>query len=79
MSLVPGFGGQSFIPETTQKLRQLSQWLNEGEMSVPIQVDGGVTAENAASCVDAGASLLVAGSAVFGTADAGEAIRRIRP
>ena len=78
MSVVPGFGGQSFIPETTQKLRQLSQWLKESEMNAPIQVDGGVSPENAASCIDAGASLLVAGSAVFGSADAGEAIRRMR-
>ncbi len=79
MSVAPGFGGQSFIPETPEKVRQLSHWLEENELEVPIQVDGGVTPDNASTCTDAGASSLVAGSAVFGAADAAEAIRRLRP
>ncbi len=79
MSVAPGFGGQSFIRETPMKVRQLSHWLDENDLDVPIQVDGGVTPDNAASCTDAGASSLVAGSAVFGAADAAEAIRRLRP
>jgi ribulose-phosphate 3-epimerase len=79
MSVVPGFGGQSFIPETPKKVRQLSQWLDENDLDVPIQVDGGVTPDNAATCTDAGASSLVAGSAVFGAPDAADAIRRLRP
>ncbi len=78
MSVVPGFGGQTFIPQTPEKVRQLSHWLRETELDVPIQVDGGVTPDNAAACTDAGASCLVAGSAVFKATDAADAIRRLR-
>jgi ribulose-phosphate 3-epimerase len=78
MSVAPGFGGQSFIPETPKKVAELRHWLDQQGLNVPIQVDGGVTPDNAASCIEAGASSLVAGSAVFGVADAAAAIRQLR-
>jgi ribulose-phosphate 3-epimerase len=66
MSVNPGFGGQSFIPTSTAKLRRARAFLPE---RVAIEVDGGVTAHNAAELIAAGANLLVAGSSVFGGRD----------
>jgi len=79
MSVMPGFGGQSFLPETPEKVGALRSWLDARGLTVPIQVDGGVTPDNAAACTQAGASSLVAGSAIFGAADAESAIRNLRP
>lgn len=79
MSVMPGFGGQSFLPETPEKVGALHSWLDARGLTVPIQVDGGVTPDNAAACTQAGASSLVAGSAIFGAADAESAIRNLRP
>ena len=78
MSVEPGFGGQSFKPGVLDKVRALRGILAERGLDVPIQIDGGVGPDNAAECRRAGASWLVAGSAVFGAADPAEAIRRIR-
>jgi len=69
MSVNPGFGGQSFIPHTLVKIRQLREMIDELSLQVKIEVDGGVTLENARSIVDAGADVLVAGSTVFKAAD----------
>ena len=74
MSVNPGFGGQKFIPYTLEKVRRLRQLLNERHLSTDIQVDGGVTLSNAEVLLDAGANVLVAGSAVF-KGDAGENTR----
>ncbi len=63
MSVNPGFGGQKFIPATLEKVRRVKAMI--GERSIEIEVDGGVTVENARSIADAGATVLVAGSAVF--------------
>jgi ribulose-phosphate 3-epimerase len=63
MSVNPGFGGQSFIPATLNKLREVRALV--GARPIDIEVDGGITAENAADVVQAGANVLVAGSAVF--------------
>jgi ribulose-phosphate 3-epimerase len=63
MSVNPGFGGQKFIPATLEKLRRLRAMI--GDRPIDLEVDGGVTAENAMDIVDAGANWLVAGSAVF--------------
>jgi len=63
MSVNPGFGGQSFIPQTLQKLRDLTAMI--GERDVRIEVDGGVNSLNASEIVSAGADVLVAGSATF--------------
>ena len=78
MSVNPGFGGQKFIPETVEKVRRLKKMIVEKNLEVMIQVDGGVTPENSKQLVEAGADVLVAGSAIFGVPDMGEAIRKIR-
>lgn len=66
MSVNPGFGGQSYIPTSTQKLVKLRQMLDErGLTHVEIEVDGGISLQNAAEVTEAGATILVAGSAIF--------------
>ena len=69
MSVNPGFGGQKFIPQTLSKIKQLRQLIDEKGLSVHIEIDGGVTLDNAKSIVDAGADVLVAGNTVFKAAD----------
>ncbi|MCJ8011263.1 ribulose-phosphate 3-epimerase [Paenibacillus sp. KQZ6P-2] len=79
MTVNPGFGGQQFIPRTVQKVRQVRQLLNEASLfDVHIEVDGGITSETAPLVADAGADVLVAGSAVFGQKDREAAIMAIR-
>lgn len=65
MSVNPGFGGQSFIPYSLKKIRELKQMILDRELKVDIQVDGGVNLENAKEILEAGANILVAGTAVF--------------
>ena len=74
MSIWPGYSGQAFMPEALDRVRELRALLPEG---VHVQVDGGVGTENVRALRDAGASLLVAGSAVFGADDAGAAYRTL--
>ncbi len=69
MSVNPGFGGQSFIPHTLTKIKELRQLIDGQSLNVKIEVDGGISLENAAAIVDAGADVLVAGSSVFKAAD----------
>jgi len=69
MSVNPGFGGQQFIPGTLAKIRELHQLIQETGSSALIEIDGGVTLENAASIIAAGAHVLVAGNTVFKAAD----------
>ncbi len=69
MSVNPGFGGQSFIPHTLLKIKQLREMIDERSLHVKIEVDGGVTLDNAKSIIDAGADVLVAGNTVFKSAD----------
>lgn len=66
MSVNPGFGGQSYIPGSTDKIRRLRRMLDEIGSTADLEVDGGVKAGNAAEIVAAGANVLVAGSAIFG-------------
>ena len=65
MSVNPGFGGQSFIEQTYDKVRMLKKIIKEKGASTLIEIDGGVTDENARKLIDAGADVLVAGSFVF--------------
>lgn len=65
MSVNPGFGGQSFITSQLRKIETLAAWIEKRGLSTLIEVDGGVNAQTARQCVDAGAKALVAGSAVF--------------
>ena len=71
MSVHPGFGGQKFIPESLDKIREVRAMLNEKNLETDIQVDGGIYVENVREVLDAGAYVIVAGSAVF-RGDAGE-------
>lgn len=74
MSVNPGFGGQSFIPRTLDKIRILKRMIQETGSSARIEIDGGVTLQNARTILDAGADILVAGNTVFGAADPVQAI-----
>lgn len=65
MSVNPGFGGQSFIPHTINKIKRMREMIDEQLLNVKIEIDGGVTLENAQMIVEAGADILVAGSSVF--------------
>ena len=65
MSVNPGFGGQKFIPYTVEKIKKLRKMLDEAGLKTDIQVDGGVTAANVRTLIEAGANVFVAGSAVF--------------
>ena len=69
MSVNPGFGGQKFIPHTFQKIRDLKSMIETKSLDIKIEVDGGVTLENASELVLAGATVLVAGNTVFKAAD----------
>ena len=71
MSVYPGFGGQKFIPESLDKIREVRAMLNEKNLETDIQADGGIYVENVREVLDAGANVIVAGSAVF-RGDAGE-------
>jgi ribulose-phosphate 3-epimerase len=78
MSVNPGFGGQKFIPESLNKIAELRSMINERGFATEIEVDGGVNPETAKLCVQAGATVLVAGSAVFNAPDQKEMIRQLR-
>jgi ribulose-phosphate 3-epimerase len=69
MSVNPGFGGQSFISHSIEKIKQLRKMINDLGAKVKIEVDGGVTLENAKHIIEAGADVLVAGNAVFKSGD----------
>lgn len=69
MSVEPGFGGQSFIPESPDKVRKLRKMIDEKGCDTLIEIDGGVSSENAGMLFEAGCDVLVAGSAVFKAAD----------
>lgn len=78
MSVNPGFGGQSFIPHTIYKIKQLKEMINEQLLNVKIEIDGGVTLENAKSILDAGADVLVAGNTVFKSSDPASTIAALK-
>ena len=75
MSVNPGFGGQSYIPESSARIRKVRQMLDERGLTAVIEVDGGVKLHNAAEIAAAGADILVAGSAVFGNGSITENMR----
>jgi ribulose-phosphate 3-epimerase len=79
MSVNPGFGGQSFIEGAVDKVRRLRAMIDARGLSVDIEVDGGINAETAKRVVEAGATVLVAGSHIFGAKDYAQAIRSLRP
>lgn len=78
MSVYAGFGGQSFIPESLERVRFIRQEITRRQLSTLIEVDGGINTKNAAAIFEAGADVLVAGSAVFHAKDPEKAIRLIK-
>lgn len=75
MSVNPGFGGQKFIPTSLDKVTRLRRLIDQRGLPVRIEIDGGVDLNNIRQVVDAGAEMIVSGSAVFGTDDPGAAVR----
>lgn len=78
MTVNPGFGGQSFIHSVLPKIREVADLVAEKNLDVEIEIDGGVNPETAKLCVEAGANVLVAGSAIYNQKDRAEAIQAIR-
>jgi len=78
MSVNPGFGGQKFIPHTYTKIKQLRRMIDERNLNVDIEIDGGVTEHNAADLIAAGATVLVAGNTVFNAADPMGMIKKLK-
>ncbi|KNF08747.1 ribulose-phosphate 3-epimerase Rpe [Gottschalkia purinilytica] len=67
MTVNPGFGGQSFIPQMKEKIKELRKWIDSKKLDIDIQVDGGIKLDNIKEVIDCGANVFVAGSAIFGT------------
>jgi ribulose-phosphate 3-epimerase len=78
MTVNPGFGAQKFIPHSIQKVKQLRKIIDEKKLNVLIEVDGGVTVENAKDLVEAGADVLVAGNTVFSSKDPLQTIKDLK-
>ena len=78
MTVEPGFGGQSFMHDQLPKIKKIREYIDTMAPGVELEVDGGVDAKTAAFCIEAGAEVLVAGSAVFGKADRAAAIQAIK-
>lgn len=78
MTVNPGFGGQQFIQSVLPKVKQLKNIMNERNLSIEIEIDGGVDEKTIVPCVEAGATVLVAGSAIYGKKDRMEALQTIR-
>ncbi len=75
MSVNPGFGGQKFVPTSLDKLRRLRRMIDDGGHRTRIEIDGGIDINNIGRVVEAGAEIIVAGSAVFGKRDAAQAVQ----
>ena len=78
MSVNPGFGGQSYIPVVTEKIKELKALIDEMNLDIDIEVDGGVKPSNIAEVVNAGANVIVAGSAIFNAGNIDEAVKTLR-
>jgi ribulose-phosphate 3-epimerase len=78
MSINPGFGGQKFLPLTYKKIREAKEMITAAGCNTLIEIDGGVTLENAASILEAGADVLVAGNTVFASSNPAETIARLK-
>ena len=78
MTVNPGFGGQSFIPAVLQKVKALAELKEQRGLSFEIEIDGGVNKDTVKDCVAAGATVVVAGSAIYGAADKGQALQQIK-
>ena len=78
MSVEPGFGGQSFIPEVLSKVRTARRLVDSGELTILVEIDGGINADTIEQAAEAGVDCFVAGSAVYGAGDPGKAVEALR-
>ncbi|CAM2756526.1 ribulose-phosphate 3-epimerase [Skermania piniformis] len=78
MSVEPGFGGQSFIPDVLDKARAVRRLVDAGELTLVVEIDGGINADTIEAAAEAGVDCFVAGSAVYGAADPAEAVHKLR-
>lgn len=78
MSVNPGFGGQKFISQSVEKVKRLKQMISSRQLDVRIEIDGGIDLSNIGTVVEAGAEMIVAGSAIFGTGDPEKAVKDMR-
>lgn len=79
MTVNPGFGGQTFIPSVLSKMKQMTQWIQEQQLHhIEVEVDGGIHSGTARAAVESGATVLVAGSAIFGQKNRLDALEAIR-
>lgn len=78
MSVVPGEGGQAFIPESVDKIKNLKNYIEESHLDVDIEVDGGINPETAKLAREAGADILVSGAYILNSGDAKDAIRNLK-
>lgn len=78
MSVEPGFGGQSFMPQVLEKARTIRKLVDLGELKLLVEIDGGINADTIEQAAEAGIDCFVAGSAVYGASDPGEAVRKLR-
>ena len=78
MSVEPGFGGQSFIPEVLDKVRTVRKLVDSGELNILVEIDGGINADTVEQAAEAGVDCFVAGSAVYSAADPGAAVEALR-
>ncbi|TSD94684.1 ribulose-phosphate 3-epimerase [Skermania sp. ID1734] len=78
MSVEPGFGGQSFIPHVLDKARKVRKLVDSGELTLVVEIDGGINDDTIEEAAEAGVDCFVAGSAVYNAADPGEAVRKLR-
>lgn len=78
MSVVPGEGGQAYIPESTNKIKNLKQYIEENHLDIDIEVDGGINDKTAELVRDAGADILVSGAYILNSGDSKKAIRNLK-
>lgn len=78
MTVEPGFGGQAFMPDMLDKVRKIKEYITENNIDIHIEVDGGINEHNAILAVEAGADVLVAGSAIFGSKTPAQVIKKMR-
>ena len=78
MTVVPGKGGQKLIPETLEKVKELKKYIDENNIDIDIEVDGGINAETAKNAVEAGANILVAGNYLITAENIGEAVSKLK-
>ncbi|GAB7070666.1 ribulose-phosphate 3-epimerase [Mycolicibacterium hodleri] len=78
MSVEPGFGGQKFMPEVLSKVTAVRRLVDAGELTIVVEIDGGINADTIEAAAEAGVDCFVAGSAVFGATDPGQAVESLR-